>query len=186
MGGGGYAAGERSLRPPTMIERHMANTPASAGVPPPMPAFNYNQQYGYEGQGYGQGYGYDQGYNTGFQTGEVMPGGATAPPESYGYSGEPAFLNRQRSMSSSGHGHSGYTDLQRNPSMNAGYADLQRNPSVGGYGSGYPVGEAMNAPMPIMSPPPPAAHIGSSAIASDISTTQASALAAAAAAARFS
>lgn len=130
--GAGYGT---SLRPPTMIERHMANTPAA-----PPATYGYGQSYDQYGQ-YG-GYG-------SFQTGEIvnpahdaagygMATGQSGSPDFYNDNNN-AYLNRQPSG-----GHAAYG----NYTAQGAYVDMDRMASP---------------PVPGMSPPPAAATAATAA-----------------------
>ncbi|KAF7977821.1 hypothetical protein HWV62_2551 [Athelia sp. TMB] len=148
-----FGVGNRGgARPPTMIERHMANGPNTFDAPPPMPSLQqYNNRGGPGMGGYGGGYDdYPQGYpqaqapggltrQPSFSPGQIVS--PTSPPPVHGGAynayNDPAQLSRQPSSAAAQYDqygqpvNAGYADLARQPS-NAGYPDLNRQNSLGG------------------------------------------------------
>lgn len=142
MGGNG----RRGARPPTMIERHMANT--NTFDAPPMPSLQQYQQYNdmpagmagmagagmanaYDGNGYdsradyGNGSGYPAHNNQGgltrqpsFSPGQIVS--PTSPPPVHGA----GYADLSRTPSFDQYGLPMQTDLARQPSMGMGYPDM--------------------------------------------------------------
>ncbi|KDQ61851.1 hypothetical protein JAAARDRAFT_524506 [Jaapia argillacea MUCL 33604] len=146
----GGPSSRRGPRPPTMIERHMAN----AGGPAAMPSLQRQQGYdaynnpgqGYGGQGYGAGYGQQgqaQYAQSSYNPGELMRTPSTNGPHVQSpYTAQPFFsqydqtpLGSPVSVAPYGSAYNDQGQLIRQPST-AGYVNqgqLARQPSSVGY-----------------------------------------------------
>lgn len=146
-GAGGSGSGRSRARPPTMIERHVANNTAY-DAPPAMPGLQqYQSPSGMPGPGAGA-FGYPGGLarQPSFSPGQVIPTSPApvhSPYDVYSDPGQQQQLHRQPSHA--GAIYNEYGQLVRQPSS-AGYPDLHRQPSSAGYpdlhrqpsGAGYP------------------------------------------------